>query len=329
VLQFELPWLWLLLPLPLLIRLFAPAYKQVRPALRLPMFGRLVEGLNQEASSGATVAHPHRLQRLLRVLLWGLLVAAVARPVWLEPPVFRERALRDLLLAVDVSLSMETADFVGAGGNQVRRLDAVREVVDGFIEHRPKDRIGLVLFGGQAFPQAPFTRDHIALRQLLAEADAGLAGSGTAVGDAIGQAVKLFADSSAEEKLVVLLTDGNDTGSSIPPLAAAGVAAEQGITVHTIGVGDPEAVAEARFDIELLEDIAQRTGGQFFRAEDREQLTAAYVALDRIAPARVHVLEHRPRRPLFHWPLQAALLLLALAVLWRIGRDGRLWRRAS
>jgi Ca-activated chloride channel family protein len=265
------------------------------------------------------------LQRIVAPIIWALLVAALARPVWVEPPLQNIQSARDILLAVDLSQSMEAKDFRDPSGTRMDRLTAVKRVIDDFITRRKGDRIGLVVFGGAAYPQAPFTMDHDAVREILGEAQIGMAGPQTMLGDAIGLGIKMFEKSKAKDKVVILLTDGNDTGSRMPPSKAADIAKQRGITVHTIGIGDPRASGEEKVDLDALKDIAKLTGGRFFRGEDSQQLEEIYRTLDQITPQNFDSLSYRPKRPLFEWPLAgAALLLIAyhiVMLLWTLARS--------
>jgi Ca-activated chloride channel family protein len=308
--ELELPWALALLPLPLLVWWLLPAYRERREAVRIPFFEEATAASGRRPSAGAVVPRRNWLQGLLAPLGWGLLVLAVARPVWVEDPIEKVEAARDLMLAVDLSRSMEARDFRSPEGRRLDRLEAVKGVLDDFIARRAGDRIGLVVFGGQAFLQAPFTLDHDVCRALLAETRIGMAGPQTVIGDAIGVALKSFEASEAEDKVLVLLTDGNDTGSRIPPSTAADLAARAGVTIHTVAIGDPETSGEERVDLEALRAIAGATGGRAFRGEDREGLEAIYRELDALAPVELETLSYRPRRALFHWPLGAAVLLV-------------------
>ncbi|MNP05978.1 von Willebrand factor type A domain protein [compost metagenome] len=175
------------------------------------------------------------------------------------------------------------------------------------------------MFGSNAFPQAPLTLDHGSLGLLLDEVGIGMAGPNTAIGDAIGLSVKLLDQAREKDKLVILLTDGNDTGSVIPPQQAAELAHRHGVTIHTIGIGDVQAEGEAKVDLDSLRQIAGTTGGEFFRAEDRQELEQVYARLDAMTAHEVQTLAHQPRRELFWLPLGAALGLLALYHLGALG----------
>ena len=309
--QFDLPWLLLLLPLPWLAWRYLPAYRESRSALRVPFFAAMSRAVGQEPSRGGAAGG--RWQLPLNLLVWGLVLVACARPVLVEKPIERVRPIRDLMLAIDISQSMETNDYLDAGGQRVDRLSIVKGVVRDFIGERKDDRIGLIVFGTGAFAQAPPTQDHASLLMLLDEVGIGMAGPNTALGDAIGLTLKLLKDAPEQEKVLILLTDGNDTASAITPSHAAAMAHERGVVVHTIGIGDPAASGESKVDLKTLQYIAHSTGGRYFRAGDREALKAVYVTLDQITPHQVKTLSHQPKLDLFWVPLGAALTLLVLS----------------
>jgi len=307
------PWLLLLVLVPPVLRRLLPAYREARPALAVPWFRRMADLLGQTPARGAEVARAGRLELLVLWLLWALLVVAIARPQYLEPPVSRTLPTRDLMLLVDLSGSMETADFNNAAGETVDRLTAVKEVLDEFLTRREGDRVGLIVFGNAAFTQVPFTQDLEAARILLEETRVRMAGPRTAFGDAIGLAITLFEESEVEDRVVIALTDGNDTGSRVPPAEAARIAEDRGISIHVIGVGDPATVGEEKLDEEALRTVATTTGGRYFHAADRDELQEIYAELDRIGTREVETATYRPRRDLFHWPL-AVFLVLSLLV---------------
>ncbi len=221
----------------------------------------------------------------------------------LEPPVSQVVPTRDLMLLVDLSGSMEAEDFTNQQGKQVDRLTAVKEVLDEFLTRREGDRVGLIVFGNAAFTQVPFTQDLDATRILLEETTVRMAGPRTALGDAIGLAITLFEQSEVEERVIVALTDGNDTGSRVPPVEAARIANDNDIMIHMIGVGDPTSVGEEKLDEEALKSVASITGGRYFHAADREELQGIYTELDRIDTREVETATYRPRIDLFHWLL--------------------------
>lgn len=308
MLQFDYPLAFLLLPLPLLVYWLSGAYRDRGQALRVPFFQRLVELTGQQPRAGAVVIRKTLLQRAVLALSWLLIVLALARPEWAGEPIVREIAARDLLLIVDLSGSMEAQDFSDAEGAKVTRLQAVKQVLDEFISRRQGDRLGLAVFGDAAFPQTPFTEDHATVRTLLDELQPRMAGPKTMMGDAIGLAVRLFDASDKDNKVAILLTDGNDSGSQMPVTQAARIAAERGITLYSIAIGDPTTVGEDALDTGILETIAELTGGRFFLALDRAELDAIYAELDKLEPNKLDTLSYRPKRALFHYPLAVALL---------------------
>ncbi|MFG6202776.1 vWA domain-containing protein [Pseudomonas retamae] len=308
--QLDYPWLLLLMPLPWLAYRYLPAYNEARSAVRVPFFAAMSRAVGE--APGVVGSRRNHWQLLLNLLVWALILLAAARPVFVEKPLERQQPVRDLMLAIDLSQSMETEDFTNANGEKINRLAAVKDVVQGFIDKRKDDRLGLIVFGSGAYPQAPLTLDHASLSLLLADTGIGMAGPNTAIGDAIGLSLKLLDQAHEQEKVLILLTDGNDTSSAITPDHAAQMAASKGVIIHTIGIGDPGASGEAKVNLPALEQIAQSTGGQFFRAEDRNALNQVYDTLDRLTPHQVKTLSHQPQRELFYWPLAAALLMLAL-----------------
>ncbi len=326
MLQFEFPWAFALLPLPFLVYWLTPEFRDRGEALRAPFFGRLVAITGQRPQSGAVVLRKTWLQRANGLLTWLLVVIALARPVWAGEPIIQEKAARDMMLIVDLSGSMDEQDFADASGEKITRLDAVKLVLRDFVARRKGDRLGLAVFGDAAFPQATFTEDHRTILQLLEELQTGMAGPKTMIGDAIGLTVRLFDASSTQNKVAILLTDGNDTGSQMPVARAATIAAEKGITIHTIAMGDPTTVGEQELDLETLRGISNTTGGGFFLALDRGELESIYAELDKLEPAKFDTLSYRPKRPLFHYPLAALVIcnmLLAGVMLVRARRQER------
>jgi Ca-activated chloride channel family protein len=214
------------------------------------------------------------------------------------------------MLAVDLSASMATPDMFDSTGARISRLEAVKLVLDDFIERRSADRIGVIVFGAEAFVQAPFTQDHVLVRTLLSQTEPRMAGPMTMLGDAIGLSIKAFEKSTARDRVLILLTDGNDTGSKVPPIKAAEIASMNELTVYPVAVGDPASVGEAVMYLETLEGIASATGGQMFDARNREELEAVYQTIDALTPEEIETTSYRPTRPLYFWPLGAAVVLV-------------------
>ena len=307
MLSFVYYWIFLLVPLPWLVRYFAPPQRISRMGVRVP-FGKRLRACNLGESLTRSTARKSA-SLVLPIIIWLLLLTAAARPQWLQPPITRDLPTRDLLLLVDLSGSMQAEDFTNAAGEKVDRLTAVKEVLGDFLVRREGDRVGLVVFGDAPFLQAPFSTDLNLSRQLLDETAIGMAGPRTAFGDAIGLGVNLFEQSDAPAKTIIALTDGNDTKSQVPPIEAARIAEEREIRIHTVAIGDPTSVGEEKLDEETLRSVAQSSGGSYFFAGDREQLAGIYDQLDQIETREVSILSYQPRSDLFFWPLLLALLI--------------------
>jgi Ca-activated chloride channel family protein len=345
--MFQFEWLWALalLPLPLLLRLVLPAARTEEAALRVPNV------------KDFDVAHTHRSTvrvgkwtLWLAALTWILFVVAAARPQWLGETVELPISGRDLMLAVDLSGSMEINDFV-VNDRTVDRLTATKLVAGDFIDRRVGDRLGLVLFGRQAYLQTPLTFDRETVKTLLYEAVIGLAGKETAIGDAIGLAVKRLREEhdqhadhnnrAAQEntldneklndKILILLTDGANTAGEVEPVKAAQLAAQLGLKIYTIGIGADEMLVRSFFgmrkvnpstdlDEATLKKIAEATGGKYFRARDTQELEQIYHLLDELEPVTKETQHFRPTSALFMWPLGLALALATILVLVRLAR---------
>ena len=314
------PWMLALAPLPWLYRWLRKPLPRQSAALIIPGYGDVSE--TSTSTRGGLV---HYLRWLLLTLAWLGLVIALCRPQWVGEPVALPTSGRDLLLAVDISGSMETADMK-ADNHLVERLTIVKSVVGDFVERRRGDRLGLILFGSQAYLQAPLTFDRKTIDTLLQEALIGFAGKGTAIGDAIGLAVKRLKDRPENARVVILLTDGANTSGEIEPLKAAQLAAAYHVKIYTIGMGADEILRRSLFgtrrvnpsadlDEGTLRAMAELTGGQYFRARKPEELAEIYLRLDKLEPIAQDAETFRPTKSLFHWPLAFALissLLLAL-----------------
>ncbi|MCB1875594.1 MAG: VWA domain-containing protein [Chromatiales bacterium] len=313
------PWVLLLAPLPLLLRWLLPkAPSAASEALRWPAFGEIVD----LADGDTDTKRSRLLEILLASALWLLLLLAASRPQWLGEPVQLPVAGRDLLLAVDLSRSMAQTDFV-VNDYRSNRLEAVKKVAGRFLQERQGDRLGLILFGSQPYLQTPLTFDRQTVSRMLEEAEIGLAGRATAIGDAIGLAVKRLSALPAAERVLILLTDGANTAGTLVPLEAARLAADDGIRIYTIGLGADamrvRSVLGSRvvnpssdLDEETLTRIAELTGGRYFRVRDTEALEETYQELDRLEPRGDETESFRPVHALYPWPLGLALLLSTL-----------------
>ena len=322
MIHFEWPWIFALLPVPLLPRLLLPRAAQAQEAaLRVPHLDRFA--LDSATLPGMLARRPLLLAASL--LAWLLLVVAAARPVWFGDPVDLPMQGRNLMLAVDLSGSMQTPDYE-LGGRQVSRLDAIKALAGEFIERRVGDRVGLVLFGTHAYLQTPLTFDRKTVHSLLDESAIGLAGEQTAIGDAIGLAVKRLRETGEGDKILVLLTDGVSNAGEVAPAKAAELAAKEGIVIYTVGIGSETMKVNTFFgtqtvktpndlDEDGLREIAKATGGRYFRASDSKQLSQIYTLLDQLHPVEQGQQTLRPRTTLFFWPLSVSLLLSILILL--------------
>ena len=309
-------WLLLLLPAPWLLRRWLPAAANAgMQALRVPWFGQM------DGGTGGRMKRP--LLALLAALLWLFLLLAAARPQWVGEIETLPITGRDLLLAVDISGSMDTQDMV-LGGRAVNRLAVVKKVAGEFIQRRKGDRVGLVLFGSRAYLQTPLTFDTETTAILLDESEIGLAGRETAIGDAIGLAVKRLREDAASERVLILLTDGANTSGEVQPMQATEFAAREGLKIYTVGVGADEMMVQdffgsrlvnpsADLDEDTLRAIAERTGGAYFRARDAAALAEIYEQLDQLEPVESDQEAIRPVDELFYWPLSAAFILVLVA----------------
>jgi Ca-activated chloride channel family protein len=313
------PWALLLLPLPWFVWRFVPASSSEQAALRAPFFEAW-----QELEQGAPGKQRRRsLSALLLLgLTWLALLLALSRPTWTGEPISLPASGRDLLVAVDLSGSMQVEDMV-VGQHSVARITAVKQVVGDFIERRRGDRVGLILFGSNAYVQAPLTFDANTVKRFLREAQLGFAGRETAIGDAIGLAVKRLRERPADSRVLILLTDGANNAGEVQPLDAARLAADNGVKIHAVGIGSDKLVMPGLFgssfgsqvvnpsrdlDEDTLREIAALTGGNYFRARDPAELVNIYQLLDAMEPVEQEAQSYRPQKSLFHLPLALAFL---------------------
>ncbi len=327
MLNLEWPWALLLLPLPLLLWYFLPqTATREQAALRVP-FMEDFDTLNssfQKAKSKIWL-------NLLLIICWILLVISTARPVWVGEQMELPVSGRDLMLAVDLSGSMQMEDF-RIKGQAVDRLTATKYVARDFIRNRKGDRLGLILFGRNAYLQTPLTFDLSTVNTLLMESFIGLAGKETAIGDAIGLAIKRLKNKKEGSRVLILLTDGANTAGEITPVKAAELAASHGLKIYTIGIGADEMIRESFFgkqrfnpsqelDEKTLTAIAEKTGGKYFRARNIDELSKIYKLLDELEPVEVDSQTFRPEKSLYMWPLALSLLLaMSIAAIRLTGR---------
>jgi len=316
----QLAWLWLLLllPLPWLLRhLLPPAQRQAGGALFAPF--ALEIGASDTARQSTA---GRRWRQAATTVVWLCLLLAAARPQWLGEPVTLPQTGRNLILAIDVSGSMETPDLA-LDGSQATRLEVVKQVAGDFLQRRTGDRIGLILFGTRPYLQSPLTFDHVTVRHFLDSAVIGLAGRETAIGDAIGLAIKRLRAAPGGEAVLILLTDGQNTAGTVPPREAMQLAARSGLRIHTIGIGADAMRGQGLFgsrqinpsadlDEATLKAVAEATGGHYFRARSVKDLEQVYQRLDQLEPVADEGRLVRPVTELFPWPLGLALLISLL-----------------
>jgi len=323
------PWMLTLAPLPLLVRwLLAPVERQ-QAALTVPNVASFrYDGVGRAGAEQQRLAW----RTLLLWLIWLALVTAMARPQWTGEPVSLPTTGRDLMLAVDISGSMGTEDLL-LGGQLVNRLTVVKNVVGEFVEAREGDRVGLILFGTNAYLQAPLTFDLETVHRLLTEAPVGIAGGKTAIGDAIGLAVKRLRQRPQGDRVLILLTDGANNVGEVAPVKAAELAAQDNIRIYTIGVGADEmrlpsllgvfgsrvVNPSAELDEDTLTQIAEITGGRYFRAQNTAKLVEIYDIIDSLEPIEQEAETYRPIAVLYYWPmgLAWALFLVLIVCDWR------------
>jgi len=307
-LEFASSWVFWLIPLPLLIwKLLPPAPISSSAALRVPFYQHLKPELSENKRTVSWFIV------MLAVTTWFLILLSAARPQFVGDTVRQSISGRSLMMAVDISVSMNEADMI-VSGKRMRRLTAVKKVAGEFIEKREGDYIGLILFGDQAYLQAPLTFDRKTVSTLLEESFITLAGRSTAIGDAIGLAVKHLQDEDENNRILILLTDGSNTSGNVEPLKAADLAAQEKIKIYTVGIGSARS---NDLDETTLNAIADKTGGQYFRATNVEELLKIYDLLDEIEPVSQDELSYRPIEELYYYPLAIALLLSALIALFR------------
>lgn len=322
MITFLWPWAFAALVLPLIVRYgVRPVEQAADGALRVPFFQSLANGPVARGRLGGG----RWFRVLAAMVIWALLVTALARPAIVGPAVSMPAEGRDIMMAIDLSGSMGREDFT-VGGRPSTRLGVVKQAADDFIARRTGDRIGLVLFSDRAYLQAPLTPDRDVVRTLLGDAEVGLTGTETAIGDAIAIAAKRLRDQPSQDRVLILLTDGASNAGALQPLQAADLAKELGVRIYTIGVGADRMVVNTGFgrqvvdpsqdlDEATLSEIAKRTGGLYFRATDVNGLAGIYREIDRIEPVAADPQFIRPAIAMFYWPLGAALALTGVFAL--------------
>ncbi|WP_428926128.1 VWA domain-containing protein [Marinibacterium sp. SX1] len=311
----------LLLPLPLLLRRLLPPLRGGEPALIAPeaTFGWFAARSRQGGGGG-----PARLRALLPLVAWALLVSALAGPRQVVPTAALPVSGRDLILSLDLSGSMVREDFA-LDGRALSRLDAVKQVGGAFVRGRGGDRVGLVIFGSEAFVAAPLSHDVEAVARTIEEAVIGISGRATNIGDGLGLAMKRLEASDAPSRVVILLSDGASNAGAARPRDVAALAAGMGIRVHTIALGPldmaaAEAGTQGVVDAATLAAMAELSGGETFRVRDMADLQAVARAIDALEPVERGGVPAEVYRPLWIWPALAGMVCLVLMPL--RGRGG-------
>lgn len=311
MIEFHMVWVLALLPLPLIAFWVMPVKKEPKKAALIAPFYRLLVAQEATGTSSKKVL----VMRAIALISWIFLVIAAAEPRMLGEPVQLPTKGRNLMMAVDLSASMAAQDF-DFQGQIIDRLTATKLVAGNFIKQRKGDRLGLILFADEAYTQTPLTFDTNTVAQLLDEAVIGLAGKQTAIGDAIGLAVKKMEESEEQQKILILLTDGTNTAGSIDPMMAAKLAQKSGLKIYTIGIGSRSSRGlisnNNQIDEKSLRQIAKLTGGEYFRANNLQELNQIYQVLDQLEPINQDEQFFRPQVSLYFWPLLIGGLLLAL-----------------
>lgn len=319
MLELSYPWLFLLLPLPLLIK---KRRDQQQVALKLPALAKL--GQLRMSKPQARLSG----YQLLGASIWILLLLAATQPRWLGQPITLAQQGRDLMLALDLSGSMNIADMT-IQGQSFTRLEAMKFVLRDFIAQRQGDRVGLILFADAAYQQTPLTFDLLTVQRFLDDSVMGLVGQRTAIGEAVGLAVKRLNEYDSSNKVLILLSDGSNNAGTLQPQEALTLAKAAGVKIHTVGLGAEEMVQQSVFgrrtvnpshdlDEALLQQLAEETGGRYFRARSPRELAEIYQLLDQLEPISRDDLTYRPQYSLLHWPLAAALLLSFCLALMRL-----------
>jgi len=305
--QFAYIWVFYLLPLSLLIVWLLPAVRISKKSLQVPFFKYAAQSSGEKPMTGVKQMKRPWLRQLVLWFCWVLMLSGLARPQLVGEPDMVVKTSRNFLLVADLSFSMAQKDW-DMEGEKVSRWEAVKHLMGEFIKERQGDRMGTILFGSNAYTLAPFTSDTEALEQLLDDTDVGMAGQQTNIGKAIGKSIALFANDTLPKKVMLLLTDGADSGIGVSPFDAAELAHQDSIVIHTIGIGDPLQPG-ADLDEEALEHISQLTGGQYFLAKDASEMQGVFDLLDDIEPVEYEAETYVPVEELFFYPIAALLVL--------------------
>ncbi|MFV0507329.1 MAG: VWA domain-containing protein [Bacteroidales bacterium] len=301
---------FLLLPLPLLVYILLPPLKVRSASLFLPTYKKAIIYTGQKPRKAALVKKRNIPTWITLHLAWVLMLLALSGPRLVGEPEMKVKTSRNFLIVADISFSMAQKDWI-LSGKKVRRWDGVKAVMHDFVKKRRGDRMGLIFFGSSAYVQAPFTPDLEIVDQMLDEADVGMAGQMTYLGKAITKGVEMFDRDTMSTKVMLLLTDGVDGGTDIMPMDAANLAKQDSVKIYTVGIGNP-GTKGSDLDERTLQDIANATQGQYFRAKDQKRLKEIYIELDKLEPIEYEEEQNRPITHLYSYPLLAAISLMVL-----------------
>ncbi|MFZ4076961.1 MAG: VWA domain-containing protein [Legionellaceae bacterium] len=312
--MFELaaPWVFLALPLPILVYLYGSRTSSNEdPALYVPFFNQLKNNLPSSTPSS-------HLSLKSLIAVWCLLILAASGPRFIGPPIAMTHQGHSILLALDISDSMAIDDFIHQGRIS-SRIEVVKETANAFVHARQNDQLGLILFGSRAYLQTPLTFDKQTLHERIDDATVGLAGHSTSIGDALGLAIKHLKDTPDKGRVVILLTDGANNSGVLSPLKAADLAHDNHIKVYTIGLG-----SAFQFDEETLQTLAKKTGGLYFSATDVASLEATYQQINAMETTEQNSTVIHPKNEYYPWPLGLALLIFTLS---QLNVTHSLWRK--
>jgi len=273
----------------------------------VPFLERAATASGQKLRKGAWISKRTLFQWIFLTLAWVGLLLAAARPQLVGLPEMKVKTARSFVVAADISFSMANRDWVVDSLRQTR-WEAVKQLMGEFIAQREGDRLALVFFGTNAYLQTPFTTDLEVVEWFLEETDVGMAGQMTSIGKAIGFGIRLFAEDTLDQKVMLLLTDGKDGGKGISPSDAAYMAKRDSIKIYTLGIGDPDAPG-SDLDETALKNISEITGGRYFRAMDAAQMKEVYATLQELEPMEFEEEEYKPVTALYFYPLVVSMLL--------------------
>lgn len=304
------PWIFILILLPILIYWLAPSFRIKSASLQVPNLDRAASITGLAPRSSALVNKKNKLVSFILFIIWVLLLLSLSSPRLVGEPELKIKTSRNFLIVADISFSMANSDWV-IEGNRTTRWEAVKSVMHEFIEKRTGDRMGLIFFGSSAYIQVPFTSDLTTMELMLEEADVGMAGQMTNIGKAVVKGIEMFDQDTIKTKVMLVLTDGVDSGTEILPLDAADLAKKDSIHIYTLGIGDPEN-SGSDLDEQTLKEIAEMTDAMYFRAIDTEQLAEIYNELDKLEPIEYEEETFTPATLLYYYPLTLAIVLALL-----------------